>query len=439
MLIFLLLRRAEKKMFSSRIRISTSQRSLWQSASLSNAQKVAQPSSVASVSRQRANKAVSAKPAVSQSAAYKKMLDAEIASLLKITSAQQQQVRSELHQNLDKLLQERRELEGPVSNANDGKSGSGSLDVAMSLERSVMPRGDRQVLKMFNQMSNQEFRRHNGPQLLRDSATYYHLFDDALPSEYAEQISSGALGNLLVSFPGNNNNSSSVWRGNVLTPEVSCGGTEAVQEPIIKFNADPAADSDIKSSTKERMFTVMCLDADTPLMKSKTMITTPLWIKSNISVSNEGGTLDVNDAKAENVVQYTPPHPCKGTGSHRYVWLVLKQSAKLNKQDFLRYVDSNEWDMRAALSSEYASSLFSGVRGMVFHRSMWTPTVTEMYSKGIVKVPQFVAEQNGLQLRDDANGNGLLKTVISAEPVFGKLIERPWRLVNRNLYKYAFK
>jgi hypothetical protein len=156
------------------------------------------------------------------------------------------------------------------------------------------------------------------------------------------------------------------------------------------------------------------------------MISTPLWIQANVAVTSTGCNMD----QGTPVVAYTPPHPQRGTGIHRYVWLALEQSEQCDASAILKSLEDAEWDSVRWLDHQTSLS----PRAMAFHRASWTPVVSSLYANGRVQYAPSIVQSpsNGLMGQDG-------RVVVEQEPVFGLTIERSWEDVTQRLYKYAFK
>ncbi|KAF2885694.1 hypothetical protein ILUMI_20467 [Ignelater luminosus] len=112
---------------------------------------------------------------------------------------------------------------------------------------------------------------------------------DVAPKEIAE-----------VSYP----SGVKVDQGNVLTP------TQVKDIPSVKWNADSSA-----------LYTLCMTDPDAPSRKDPKFREWHHWLVGNIP----GGEV----AKGETLSEYVGSGPPQGTGLHRYVFLIYKQSGKL--------------------------------------------------------------------------------------------------------------
>ncbi|GJQ88323.1 hypothetical protein Trydic_g223 [Trypoxylus dichotomus] len=113
---------------------------------------------------------------------------------------------------------------------------------------------------------------------------------DTVPAEVAE-----------VNYP----SGVKVELGNVLTP------TQVKDIPSVKWTADQSA-----------LYTLCMTDPDAPSRKEPKFREWHHWLVGNIP----GGDV----SKGETLSEYVGSGPPKGTGLHRYVFLIYKQNGKLN-------------------------------------------------------------------------------------------------------------
>ena len=192
---------------------------------------------------------------------------------------------------------------------------------------------------------------------------------------------------------------------------------------------------------------VWCDTVDSPLPAEETMLAEPLWLVSNVPVTKEGCAMDQGDS----VLSYTPPHPQKGTGFHRYAWLALEQSEKVDKQVIASGLAEQRWDARGWLKATLDEQTGWKLCGLTFHRAAWTEGVSRLYQDGRIQKPDRVVRANQ-HVPATYNGNvhvqettvaapiesTTTRTVVQREPIYGKVVERDWMTVTRALNKYAF-
>lgn len=337
-------------------------------------------------------------------------------------------------------------------------------------------------MPLMRDLSNESFRNLYGPERLVKVAQYYKIFGDAVPASWSNLFSSAwenfskltnansetdlfniqndenrqKMMNLVVDFRREisddgvkvgefptdmdefgdymkENLQMFPWRGNLVTPETTA------TKPQIKLRLD----SD--DEKKERQFSLVLIDSDTPLSNSKTLIASPLWFLSNVKVTKSG--IDLKNA--DEVIQYVPPHPQKGTGFHRYVWLALEQVGpdKITNSNILNELESHRWNMVSFLETfafndspkDPKTAINFLPRAMVFHRAAHCDIVDKFYTDRKIQIPKYIYEQNSLRKSTDApekTSNGFV--TVTQPPIYGKKINRTWEMVTRRLYKYAF-
>lgn len=135
----------------------------------------------------------------------------------------------------------------------------------------------------------------NHKKLIADHySVYEHLYGEGYFIPYL---------NLEIQYDLNNGSSLPVYTGNVIKP------VEALDKPMVRYEADASS-----------LWTLVLTSLDGHLMeKDKEYVH---WLVANIP----GNSLD----KGDTIVDYLRPFPLKGTGYHRYVFVLYKQNAKLS-------------------------------------------------------------------------------------------------------------
>ena len=178
---------------------------------------------------------------------------------------------------------------------------------------------------------------------------------------------------------------------------------------------------------------------DMPDPMNESMKALPLWWMANLKSQgqNEVRFPSSSEASGGVVLPYTPPHPQQGTGFHRYAWLALEQKDVVDVQEVLVQWNQVQWDVQAFLASNSAHYV---PRGLCFHRAAWTRAVTDMYVQGQIRVAPHVASSltfvPGKVQPEVADAEEFV--VLKQEPVFGRVAERDWETVVRQLNRYAF-
>ncbi|KAF9142281.1 hypothetical protein BGX30_002989 [Mortierella sp. GBA39] len=144
------------------------------------------------------------------------------------------------------------------------------------------------------------------PLITSDQATEAALRQDGIIPDVLDSFHSKTL--LTVSYGSNK--------------EVALGNTLSVQEtqqaPQVSFQAESPSDQ----------YTLIMTDPDAPSRKDPTMREYRHWVVANIS-----GTSDfqpANVAQGAVVSPYMGPAPPAGSGPHRYIFLLYKQTPSTN-------------------------------------------------------------------------------------------------------------
>lgn len=156
------------------------------------------------------------------------------------------------------------------------------------------------------------------------------------------------------------------------------------------------------------------------------MTAVPLWMVSNIPTANDGCSL----TDADTVIPYTPPHPMKGTGFHRYVWLLVEQKDKMDASAIREQLKQVQFDMQHLLNA-WSDEDQIALRGLAFHRAAWSSCVSDLYKNGQISAPVLDGSM-------DNELDATFRCPVPQEPVYGKPIPRSWRTVQRRLYRYAY-
>lgn len=334
-----------------------------------------------------------------------KMIDAELAN-----SDDQQDTEAFKH-----LQQERLEISRQLTGKNFYPADKEREYHAGKMEAVKVPR--------FSEMNSLEFQRNHGPKLLHRMATYYRLFDDAFPKEWkSSAFKEHKMLNLTVDFAGDSDPNCTAARGNLIMAE------STLSVPKMNLSAE--------SVDKSALFTFMALNVDTPMPSERTMIASPFYMVSNATVNDDN---IVDSQKGDVILSYVPPHPQKGTGFHRYVWLALQQSSKISPEKVFKQLEQTQWDAKKFLQQSEMTPC-----GCVFHRAAWTPAVSDLYDQGQISEPLCVAKSSLYTPSAPTNTETLSvdeywRVKIDKEPVYGKTVDRDWEHVVKRLYKYAFK
>ncbi|KAK3908481.1 Phosphatidylethanolamine-binding protein-like protein [Frankliniella fusca] len=155
---------------------------------------------------------------------------------------------------------------------------------------------------------------------------------DKIPSEVAK-----------VSYP----SGASVDLGNELTP------TQVKDIPTVSWNADTNA-----------FYTLCMTDPDAPSRKEPTYREWHHWLVGNIPGA------DVS--KGETLSEYVGSGPPEGTGLHRYIFLIFKQSGKLTSADNRGCFAIRKFAAKYNLGDPVAGN---------FYQAQWDDYVPKLYEQ----------------------------------------------------------
>ncbi|ORZ17121.1 phosphatidylethanolamine-binding protein [Absidia repens] len=150
--------------------------------------------------------------------------------------------------------------------------------------------------------------------------------------------------------------------------------------------------------TDTRLYTMMLVDPDSPDVANQTYQQYCHWLITNVPLSATEPTVQGGDA----ILNYIPPHPQKGTKTHRYTWIAYEQgSAGQDQLNIITKMDQRHGFDAKAFAKEHGLT----VRGITFFRQKWNESVSKIYSD-------------------------ILET---KEPVYGKP-PKPERYIQRTMY-----
>jgi len=145
--------------------------------------------------------------------------------------------------------------------------------------------------------------------------------------------------------------------GNELTP------TQVKDEPHVEYKADANA-----------LYTVILTDPDAPSRKDPKFRQWVHWVVVNVPGS------DIS--KGELVIGYVGSGPPKGSGLHRYVFLVYKQGEKIDASK-LKHISNRSGDGRGKWNAETFVKGFKGfeLEGGNFYQAQWDDYVPKLYEQ----------------------------------------------------------
>ncbi|XP_030754113.1 39S ribosomal protein L38, mitochondrial [Sitophilus oryzae] len=205
-------------------------------------------------------------------------------------------------------------------------------------------------LKIDIEKSYNDWLETTGPYHIRRIAEHYgifeHLFGDAYFNAWVP---------LNITY-GNNDILNPVYYGNVLKPE------ETKDKPSVNFKSDETS-----------LWTLLLTNPDGHLTNNEKEYIH--WFVGNIP-SNQ---LD----KAETIIDYLQPFPPKGTGFHRFVYILYKQNKKLDFSAFKKEGKCIDLDERTFSTYEFYRSFQDEITpaGISFFQSDWSPNVKTFFNK----------------------------------------------------------
>ncbi|KAG7474008.1 39S ribosomal protein L38, mitochondrial [Solea senegalensis] len=187
----------------------------------------------------------------------------------------------------------------------------------------------------------------SGPYQIKRLAEHYGVFTDLFPMAYfIPQVS------LHISY--SQDTSGQVHHGNRLTP------TEAASAPQITFDAEEGS-----------LWTLMLTCPDEHLVDNEAEYIH--WLVGNIP----GGAVQAG----EELCHYLPPFPAKGTGFHRYVYVLFKQEALINFQQDVRPSPCHSLADRTFKTMDFYRKHQDNLTpaGLAFFQCQWDESVTNTF------------------------------------------------------------
>lgn len=120
----------------------------------------------------------------------------------------------------------------------------------------------------------------------------------------------------------------------------------------------------------ESLVSMIFFDADHPIPEERRLGSLILWSKANMKVE-AGKELVIREGDDHQVHHpYIPPHPARGTSSHRFVSVIFQHDSPLT-------LPSD----RIANVKEILEGSKATVKGYSFFRSCWTKEVSRIYAE----------------------------------------------------------
>ncbi|KAG0213123.1 hypothetical protein BGX28_004949 [Mortierella sp. GBA30] len=135
----------------------------------------------------------------------------------------------------------------------------------------------------------------------------------------------------------------------------------------------------------QKYYTIALVDPDVPDMENESFKQQLHWLVANVPLSATQTDVTKENANANVVLDYLPPHPPKGTKYHRYTLLVAEQpNGGKDKVEMDKSRISRETTL-SDLCEEYKLD----VKGLTFFRQVWDKDVTKIYNE-ILKLDEPV-------------------------------------------------
>ncbi|XP_055031582.1 large ribosomal subunit protein mL38 isoform X3 [Misgurnus anguillicaudatus] len=192
-----------------------------------------------------------------------------------------------------------------------------------------------------------EWEKSNGPYHIQRLAEHYGIYKDLFPMAYF-------VPRVMLRVAYGDDSNTVVHYGNCLTPN------QATQAPQISFEAE-----------KDSLWTLLLTSPDEHLMDSEQEYLH--WLVGNIP----GNSV----MSGEDICHYISPFPAKGTGFHRYVFILFKQDVPVNFSSHLRpspcYCLKQRTFRTLDFYREYQDKITPA--GLAFFQSQWDESVTNTF------------------------------------------------------------
>ncbi|CAJ1081136.1 S ribosomal protein L38%2C mitochondrial [Xyrichtys novacula] len=187
----------------------------------------------------------------------------------------------------------------------------------------------------------------SGPFQIQRLADHYGVFRDLFPKAFfLPQVT------LRISY--DQDNSHQVFHGNRLTP------TEAAPVPKVSFEAEEGS-----------LWTLLLTCPDEHLLDNEAEYIH--WLVGNIP----GGAVQAG----EELCHYLPPFPAKGTGFHRYIYVLFKQGGRIDFQEDIRPSPCHSLVDRTFKTVDFYRKHQDNMTpaGLAFSQSQWDESVTNTF------------------------------------------------------------
>ncbi|XP_070708032.1 large ribosomal subunit protein mL38 isoform X2 [Pempheris klunzingeri] len=193
----------------------------------------------------------------------------------------------------------------------------------------------------------ESWEKNSGPFHITRLADHYGVFRDLFPKAFfLPQVS------LRICY--GQDNGGQVYYGNRLTP------TEAASVPQVSFDAEEGS-----------LWTLLLTCPDEHLLDNEAEYVH--WLVGNIP----GGAVQAG----EELCHYLPPFPAKGTGFHRYIYVLFKQEGPINFQEDVRPSPCHSLVDRTFKTVEFYRKHQDNLTpaGLAFYQCQWDESVTNTF------------------------------------------------------------
>ncbi|MBN3306343.1 RM38 protein, partial [Amia calva] len=205
-----------------------------------------------------------------------------------------------------------------------------------------------------------DWERINGPYHCQRVAEHYGIYRDLFPgATFVPRVV------LRVLYSPDGKSSAQVHCGNELTP------TEAGSPPEVKFSAEEGS-----------LWTLLLTSPDEHLRDNESEYVH--WLVGNIP----GNAVQ----SGEEVCHYLPPFPAKGTGFHRFIFVLFKQDGPVNFKDDYRPSPCHSLTMRTFRTVDFYRTHQDAITpaGLAFFQAQWDMSVTHTFHELLnMKEPIF--------------------------------------------------
>ncbi|XP_007560969.1 large ribosomal subunit protein mL38 [Poecilia formosa] len=214
------------------------------------------------------------------------------------------------------------------------------------------------TLKISLDRVQETWEKTSGPLHIKKLADHYGVFRDLFPMAYFRpQVT------LRISY--SQDSDRQVHYGNQLTP------TEAVSAPRIAFDAEEGS-----------LWTLLLTSPDEHLLDNEAEYLH--WLVGNIP----GGAVKAG----EELCHYLPPFPARGTGFHRYIYVLFKQEKPISFREDLRPSPCHSLVDRTFKTVDFYRKHQDDMTpaGLAFFQSQWDESVTNTFHNTLnMKEPVF--------------------------------------------------